>query len=36
MIADVLGMRLPLFMFTNRVSFKQTLQGQLHFYEMQR
>jgi len=25
MIADVLGMRLPLFMFTNRVSFKQTL-----------
>jgi hypothetical protein len=35
-IADVLGVRLPLFMFTNRQSFKQTIQGQLHFYEMQR
>lgn len=35
-IADVLGVRLPLFMFTNRQSFKQTIQGQLHFYETQR
>jgi hypothetical protein len=36
LIADILGHRLPLFMFTNRVSFKQTLQGQLHVYELQR
>ena len=35
-VADQLGHRLPLFMFTNRVSFKQTLQGQLHVYELQR
>ena len=35
-MADLIGQRLPLFMFTNRVSFKMTLQGQLHVYETQR
>ena len=33
-IAEMMGERLPTFMFANRVLFKQTLQGQLHLYEM--
>lgn len=36
LLAEMLGERLPIFMFTSRVLFKQTLQGQLHFYEIQR
>jgi len=35
-IAEMLGERLPIFMFASRILFKQTLQGQLHIYEIQR
>ena len=36
LISEILGERLPTFMFTSRTLFKQTLQGQLQVYEMQR